>query len=95
MEMRRFLVCPYPEEVGLAPSRAAEVIRDEKNERMVPTEAVGCMLAATGKAKWKSLLESASEIGVDRMNAPKVHHYVPQFYLSADRQTLKTRTNCR
>ena len=53
MKMRQFLVYPYPEEVGLAPSWAAGVVRDEKNEKMVPTEAVGCMLAATGKANWK------------------------------------------
>ena len=56
MKMRQFLVYPYPQEVGPAPSWAAGVIRDEKNERMVPTEAVGCMLAATGKARWKSQL---------------------------------------
>ena len=56
MKMRQFLVCPYPQEVGLAPSWAAGVVRDEKNEKMVPTEAVACMLAATGKEKWKSRL---------------------------------------
>ena len=46
MKVRQFLVYPYPQEVGLAPSWAAGVVRDEKNERMVPTEAVACMLAA-------------------------------------------------
>ncbi len=64
MKMRQFLVYPYPQEVGLAPSWAAGVIRDEKNEKMVPTEAVGCMLAATGKAKWKSRMSTSVLRGI-------------------------------
>ena len=59
MKMRQFLVYPYPQEVGLAPSWAAGLIRHEKNERMVPTEAVECMLAATGKAEWKSRVKES------------------------------------
>ncbi len=45
MKMRQFLVFPHPEEVGLAPSWAAGVVGDGKDEKVVPTEAVGCMLA--------------------------------------------------
>ena len=48
MKMRQFLVCPYPQEVGLVPSWAAGVVRDEKNDKMVPAEAVACMLAENG-----------------------------------------------
>jgi hypothetical protein len=33
LEMRHFRVFPYPEEVELAPSWAAGVARDERNER--------------------------------------------------------------
>ena len=52
MKMRQSLVFPYREEARLAPSWAAGIVRDEYVEKMVPTEAVGSMLA--GKAKWKS-----------------------------------------
>ena len=45
MKMRQLLVFPYPEEAGLAPSWAAGIVRDGKDEKTVPTEAVGRMLA--------------------------------------------------
>jgi len=45
--MGQFLVFPYPEpeEAGLAPSWAAGVAGDGKDEKTAPTEAVGCIFA--------------------------------------------------
>jgi prolyl oligopeptidase len=53
--MRQFLVFPYPEEAGLALSWAAGVVRDGKDEKMVPTEAVGCMLVGGWEGKMEIL----------------------------------------
>ena len=63
MKMRQFLAFPYPEEVWLAPSRAAGVVRDGKDERTVLTEAVGCMLAGGRKGKMEILVELGGSDG--------------------------------
>jgi hypothetical protein len=49
--MTQFLVFPFPEEAELAPSWAAGVARDGKDEKNGPTEAVGCTSDA---GKWES-----------------------------------------
>ena len=64
MKMRQFLVFPYPEEVGLAPSWAAGVVRDGKDEKMVPTEAVGCMLAGGREGKMEILAKGGLSLWV-------------------------------
>ena len=56
MKMRQFLVFPYPEEAGLAPSWAAGVVRDGKDEKTVPTEAVGCILPGGREGKMEILV---------------------------------------
>ena len=56
--MRQFLIFSYPEEAGLAPSRAAGVVRDGQSEKTVPTEGVGCMLAGGREGKMEILAES-------------------------------------
>jgi hypothetical protein len=55
--MRQFLVFPYPEEAGLAPSGAARVARDGKDEKTAPTEAVGCILTAGREGKMGILVQ--------------------------------------
>ena len=39
--------------------------QDLANQKLVPAEAVGCMLAATEKAKWKSWLSTHRSKGAD------------------------------
>ena len=56
MKMRQSLVFPYREEAGLAPSWATGIVRDEYDEKMVPTEAVGSMLAGGWEGKMKILV---------------------------------------
>ena len=51
------MVFPYPEEAGLAPSWAAGVVRDGKDETMVPTEAGGCILPGGSEGKIEILAE--------------------------------------
>ena len=63
MKMRQFLVFPYPEEVGLAPSWAAGVVRDGKDEKMVPTEAVVFMLAGSREGKMEIPESKVNELG--------------------------------
>lgn len=58
MKMRQFAVFPYPEEAGLALSWAAGVVRDGKNEKMVLTEAVKCMLAGGWERKMEILVKT-------------------------------------
>jgi hypothetical protein len=55
--MRQFLVFPYPEEAGLAPSGAAGVARDGKDEKTAPMEAVGCILTAAREGKMGILVQ--------------------------------------
>ena len=55
--MRQFLVFPYPEEAGLAPSGAAGVARDGKDEKTAPTEAVGCILTDGREGKMGILVQ--------------------------------------
>ncbi len=57
MKKRQFLVFPYPEEAGLAPSWASGVVRDGKDEKMVPTEAFGCILVGVREGKMEILDE--------------------------------------
>jgi hypothetical protein len=47
---------PYPEELGLSPSWAVAVVRDGEDEKMVPTEAVGCKQAGSREAKMQILV---------------------------------------
>ncbi len=61
MKKRQFLVFPYPEEAGLAPSWAAGVVRDGKDERMVPTEAVGCTVPGGWEGKMEILVNTFVE----------------------------------
>jgi hypothetical protein len=56
MKMRQFLVFPYPEEAGLAPSWAAGIVRDGNDEKIVPTEAVESMLAGGWEGKMEILV---------------------------------------
>jgi hypothetical protein len=58
MKMRQFLVFPYPEETGLALSWADGVVRDGKDEKMVPTEAVGCRLPGGWEGKMGILVKT-------------------------------------
>jgi len=53
--MKQFLVFPYPEEAGLAPSWPAGVARGGKDEKTVPTEATGSMLAGGREGKMEIL----------------------------------------
>jgi hypothetical protein len=56
VKMRQFLVFPYPEEAWLAPSWASGIVRDGSDEKMVPTEAVGSMLAGGWEGKMEILV---------------------------------------
>jgi hypothetical protein len=47
---------PYPEALGPSPSWAVAVVRDGEDEKMVPTEAVGCKRAGSGEAKMQILV---------------------------------------
>jgi hypothetical protein len=51
------LVFPNPEEVRLAPSRIAGVAGDGKEEKMVPAEAFGYMLAGVREVKMEMAAE--------------------------------------
>lgn len=55
LEMKPFLVFPYPEEAGLAHSWAAGVARDGKDKKTAPTEAVGCTIDGGQEAKTEIL----------------------------------------
>jgi hypothetical protein len=60
MKMRQFLVFPYPDEAGPTPWWAAGATRDGKDEKTVPTEAVGCILAGDREVKMEILVKSPS-----------------------------------
>jgi hypothetical protein len=57
MKMRQFLVFPCPEEPRPALSWAAKVVRDGKNEKTVPTEAIGCTLVGGREGKMEILVK--------------------------------------
>ena len=56
--MRQLLVSPYPEEARLAPSWPAGVAGDGKNEKTVPMEAIGSILAGDREGKMEILAHS-------------------------------------
>lgn len=62
MKMRQLLVFLHPEEAGLASSRVTGVVRDKTDERTVPMEVGGCMLAGGREGKMEILVQRGTPI---------------------------------
>src|ERR1035437_9882787 len=61
LKLKQFLVFPYPEETGLAPSCPAGVARNRKDEKTAQRRRRGVYWLVAGKAKWKSWLNAYGE----------------------------------